>query len=558
MPAKATSPAVPTPSARKPSGPATGSAPDPIRAANQQQQHQQHFEQQARPQLQQPQTSSSVPDMGRGEGLGQIGSSPTLQSGVTSPQMQPEPSYPLSAQHSGHSAMGAVAQTPIQERSAASVASGPSGGSMQQLMGGVPGVPGGGMQQGGLPPGVTALGGVQGGLPPGVTAMGGQERGLPPGVTAMGPGVYQQQQSLPPGVQVMGMQQQQQQQQLQVLPPGVTVMGGQQQAGLPPGVTAMGGQSAGLPPGVTRLSGSGTRQGASGIGRNTITLSAPICMPTVSGNCLSATKPSPISYAMLPVFRRRLSLRGGPKLSYRLGAEPRVAAPHAGRPRRARLHVALAGQPAAGGQQRSHRGLPCRHHAHAAHPHGLHQRVSRQEPAGGPPHSETSCSTPPLIAALALLLRRKPWHVQLRMPCAHPLVAYRCCMQEELEKVTKQVSEVKATYDKQLDDLRAANTKQLEDTRAHYEKQLDELRSQSERHVTDTRSLQGRALEDARAEHEKQLAEVRSQAEAQGADLRAQHERHVADMRAAYEKQLSDLRSQQVGCGAAVSCILRE
>ncbi len=278
MPAKATSPAVPTPSARKPSGPATGSAPDPIRAANQQQQQQQHYEQQARPQGQQQTTSSSVPEMGRGEGLGQVGSSPTLQSGVTSPQMLPEPSYPLSAQHSGHSAMGAVAQTPIQERSAASVTSGPSGGSMQQLVGGGQGVPG--MQQGGLPPGVTAVGSVQGGLPPGVTAMGGQERALPPGVTAMGPGMYQQQQSLPPGVQVMGMQQQQQ---LQVLPPGVTVMGGQQQAGLPPGVaqmapqqgglppgvTALGGQSAGLPPGVTRLSGSGARQGANGILKDT-------------------------------------------------------------------------------------------------------------------------------------------------------------------------------------------------------------------------------------------------------------------------------------------------
>ena len=212
LPDKATSPAVPTPSARKPQAGGSVHALASQRATGPSPLGRDTGGYDSR-------VTASVPEMGAAAVTGGAlntgmvpGPGPLLQSSAPGAQvLHPEPSYPLSvgSQPSGLSLGGGPGVMP--ERSGMSVASQLSGGGSAGAYGS------------GLPPGVTAMGG-QPGLPPGVTAIGGQP-GLPPGVTAMGG---------QPG-----------------LPPGVTSLG--PQPGLPPGVHRAS-ATGGLPPGVQRLS----------------------------------------------------------------------------------------------------------------------------------------------------------------------------------------------------------------------------------------------------------------------------------------------------------------
>ncbi|GIL50038.1 hypothetical protein Vafri_6355 [Volvox africanus] len=377
-------------------------------------------------------------------------------------------------------------------------------------------------QPAGLPPGVTSMAPQAAmqqpaGLPPGVTSMAPQAAmqqpaGLPPGVTSMAPqAAMQQPAGLPPGVTSMAPQaamqqpgmvsmQQQQQQQQRGLPPGITDLQHQHQQMLPPGVTVLQ-QPANLPPGVTQML--NPQQG----------------QPRSPGGGLQKMVPVEVTSPGALQGQRQASMHhlqhGGMSTAFAVPpdsgtavAVTRVMPPQSPQP------------PSPHQQQFSHP------HPHPSPP-GHHVAPSLAIPG-----SEGHSPGEPTLGTARLSLE----------PIKDALVK---SLQDELEKVSKQVSEVKATYDKQLAEVRSEYERQLADTRGTHQKQLLDVRALAERQVEEARAHHRKQMEDMHAHHERQLDEVRRRLERQTEESRVVQERVLVEARAQRDKVLEDARLAQ-------------
>ncbi|GIL50037.1 hypothetical protein Vafri_6355 [Volvox africanus] len=434
--------------------------------------------------------ASSVPEMGAAAAAAALGTVPgpgpgsIMQSSAPAPPLLQEPSYPHSvgSQPSGPSIGPVPSQTALPERSGTSSASQPSAVGSYTVTGASP------------LPGVTALSPQPSQMQGGVSQAAMQQpAGLPPGVTSMAPQAAMQQ----PGM--VSMQQQQQQQQ-RGLPPGITDLQHQHQQMLPPGVTVLQ-QPANLPPGVTQML--NPQQG----------------QPRSPGGGLQKMVPVEVTSPGALQGQRQASMHhlqhGGMSTAFAVPpdsgtavAVTRVMPPQSPQP------------PSPHQQQFSHP------HPHPSPP-GHHVAPSLAIPG-----SEGHSPGEPTLGTARLSLE----------PIKDALVK---SLQDELEKVSKQVSEVKATYDKQLAEVRSEYERQLADTRGTHQKQLLDVRALAERQVEEARAHHRKQMEDMHAHHERQLDEVRRRLERQTEESRVVQERVLVEARAQRDKVLEDARLAQ-------------
>ncbi|KAG2438502.1 hypothetical protein HXX76_005053 [Chlamydomonas incerta] len=498
LPDKATSPAVPTPSARKPQ--AGGSAPG---LASQRATGPSPLGRDAGGY--DSRVTASVPEMGAAGGAGgaqntgmMTGPGPLMQSSAPGAQvLHPEQSYTPSvgSQPSGLSVGGG--QGVIPERSGMSVASQLSGGGAAGAYGS------------GLPPGVTAMGG-QPGLPPGVTAMGGQP-GLPPGVTSLGP-----QPGLPPGVH------------------RVSATGG-----LPPGVQRLSPEPSSTPPSAPSPEPSGSAYPPPGVQQ----LQSPPLQQQQQQQYAQqpqqyAQQQQQQQYAQVPAPAAAVAPQpAGSPTAFALppGAPAAVAVTQAMPPPPPQMQMQ---------HQQQQPGMV------AMHPAVLNVAGSLALPGSGAsathsPGEISLGSRAPMESIKETLVKGLQEELE---KMTKQMLESRQLYDKQLDDLRadadKRVAEAHTTGHKQVDEAKAAAEKQIAEAKAAAQKEMEEVRAAHRKQMEDALSGQERQGDEQRRRMEKQAEEQRLQLEKQLAEARAQRDKVVEDARVLQMKALEDARQQ--------------